>query len=71
MLEKRLNRLFDYQRFARNAALAGMLAEAQTRHPAPLAEELLDKVAGGRPLIWVEPVPLKPREERRKPVEEQ
>lgn len=49
-MENKLKRLFDYQKFAPNPRLDGMLADAERRCTAILSDEALDLVsAAGEP----------------------
>ena len=45
MTEKRLEKLFDFQRFQNNPRLASLIAETESRYEEALSDEILEEVS--------------------------
>ena len=46
-MEKKLKRLFDYQRFEKNEKLEKLIKQTEERYGTELSDELLSMTAGG------------------------
>ena len=46
-MEKKLTRLFDYQRFEKNEKLEKLIKQTEERYGTELSDELLSMAAGG------------------------
>lgn len=60
MMEKKLNQLFDYHRFARNSRLEAMITDVENRYENALSDDDLDLVCAAG-----EPTPAFPAEDEK------
>ncbi len=65
-MENKISRLFDYQKYAGNKALADIIADVESRYPQPveIMDDDLDEVAAARGPIGAEELRKRDRDRR-------